>query len=89
MTASESQHWTRALLIALLLGFVAGSLALAYVTVEHWLQHLLWETLPELLGAESGEGAQWYLVLLLPAAGGLSCSLEGGASASRTGSLRR
>ena len=71
MTASESQHWTRALLIALLLGLVAGSLGLAYVTVEHWLQHLLWETLPELLGAESGEGAQWYLVPLLPAAGGL------------------
>jgi H+/Cl- antiporter ClcA len=70
VTTSESQHWVRSLGVALGLGLVAGTLGLAYVTVEHWLQHFLWTEIPELLGAAEGD-VQWWLVLLLPAAGGL------------------
>jgi H+/Cl- antiporter ClcA len=51
--------------IAIVIGLLAGTGASVFVAVEHHLQVLLWEDLPEALGQE--QAAPWLVVLLLVA----------------------
>jgi H+/Cl- antiporter ClcA len=49
--------------VAIAVGLLAGAGASAFVAVEHHLQSLLWEDLPEALG--QAQAAPWLVVLLL------------------------
>ncbi|NUS53039.1 MAG: hypothetical protein HOQ22_18620, partial [Nocardioidaceae bacterium] len=54
--------------LAALLGIPAALVAIGFLALVHWSQDLLWTDLPDLLGADEPPA---YLVVLLPAVGGL------------------
>ncbi|HET6696146.1 MAG TPA: chloride channel protein [Gaiellaceae bacterium] len=58
--------YLRLILLAALIGIPAALVAAGFLALVHYLQHWLWEELPEALGYSS---PPWYLVLLLPVAG--------------------
>jgi H+/Cl- antiporter ClcA len=81
--AVPTRDLARLALLGALVGLPAGVVAFAFVGAVHALQHLLWDTLPEALGASE---PPWYLVLLLPVVGAALVALarrlpgEGGPS---------
>jgi H+/Cl- antiporter ClcA len=60
--------WTylRLVLLGALVGIPAAFVAVGFLGLVHYLEHWLWDELPEALGHSS---PPWYLVLLLPTAG--------------------
>lgn len=58
------------LLWAGVIGLAAAAGAVAFTTVEHWLQHWLWHSLPERLGWE--EPAWWWVIAILLLGGALT-----------------
>jgi H+/Cl- antiporter ClcA len=58
--------YLRLVLLGALIGVPAALVAAGFLALVHYLQHWLWEDLPDALGHSS---PPWYLVLLLPAAG--------------------
>lgn len=58
----------RLTVLGALVGVPAGLVAFAFVSLVHLLESLLWTTLPESLGAD---GPPWWLVVGLPALGGV------------------
>jgi H+/Cl- antiporter ClcA len=65
---SEPNAWTylRLVLLGALIGIPAAFVAAGFLGLVHYLQHWLWEDLPDALGHSS---PPWYLVLFLPVAG--------------------
>lgn len=53
----------RLLVLSAIIGIAASSAAVLFVTVEHWLQHVLWEGLPEQFGWQ--EPAAWWVLAVL------------------------
>jgi H+/Cl- antiporter ClcA len=51
------------LLWAGVIGLVAAAGAVAFTTVEHWLQHWLWQSLPDRFGWD--EPAWWWVIAIL------------------------
>lgn len=47
----------------LVIGVLSGLLLAGITEVAHWLEHILWDTLPESLGV-SADGAMWIIVIL-------------------------
>lgn len=72
MTASSPQSqvhgWTylRLVLLGALIGAPAALVAAGFLGLVHYLQHWLWDDLPDALGYSS---PPWFLVLLLPVVG--------------------
>jgi H+/Cl- antiporter ClcA len=64
--AVPTRDLARLALLGALVGVPAGVVAFAFVGAVHALQHLLWDVLPEALGASE---PPWYLVLALPVVG--------------------
>jgi chloride channel protein, CIC family len=66
--ASEVTAWTylRLVLLGALIGIPAALVSAGFLGLVHYLQHWLWEDIPDALGHSS---PPWYLVLLLPVAG--------------------
>ncbi|HNE88792.1 MAG TPA: chloride channel protein [Actinomycetota bacterium] len=58
---------------AVVVGVLAGVAVIAYLTVEHWLQGLLWDDVPEALG---GTPAWWVFGVLLVGAVGVWLALK-------------
>ena len=58
--------YTRLLLLGALIGIPAALVAVGFLGLVHYLQHWLWDDLPDALGYSS---PPWFLVLLLPVAG--------------------
>jgi H+/Cl- antiporter ClcA len=67
MTEQEQggREVARVLGLAGLVGFGAGLAAVAYLSVEHGLDHLVWTSVPELFGWS--EPAAWWVALVLVA----------------------
>jgi H+/Cl- antiporter ClcA len=65
---SEITAWTylRLVLLGALIGVPAAFVAAGFLGLVHYLQHWLWDELPDALGHST---PPWYLVLLLPVAG--------------------
>jgi H+/Cl- antiporter ClcA len=53
----------RLLVLAAIIGLVAAAGAVLFVAVEHWVEHLLWDVIPEELGWE--EPAGWWVITVL------------------------
>ena len=62
----SGRAYLRLVLLGALIGIPAALLAALFLAFVHELEHLLWEDLPEELGADS---PPWYLVVGLPVAG--------------------
>jgi H+/Cl- antiporter ClcA len=58
--------YLRLVLLGALIGVSAAFVAAGFLGLVHYLEHWLWDDLPEALGHSS---PPWYLVLLLPVAG--------------------
>jgi H+/Cl- antiporter ClcA len=65
---AEVSPWAylRLVLLGALIGIPAAFVAAGFLGLVHYVQHWLWDELPEALGHAS---PPWYLVLLLPIAG--------------------
>jgi chloride channel protein, CIC family len=65
----EPSAWTylRLVVLGALIGIPAAFVAVGFLGLVHYLQHWLWEDLPNALGHSS---PPWYLVFFLPVAGG-------------------
>jgi H+/Cl- antiporter ClcA len=65
----EPSAWAylRLVLLGALVGIPAAFVAAGFIALVHYLQHWLWEDLPDALGHSS---PPWYLVLFLPVVGG-------------------
>jgi len=64
--------YLKLVLLGAAIGIPAALLATLFLAVVHWLEHLLWTDLPTALGADT---PPWYLVVGLPALGGLIVGL--------------
>lgn len=53
----------RLLLLAAAVGLVAAAGAVAFVAAEHWVEHVLWDVVPEQFGWQ--EPAGWWVVTVL------------------------
>jgi H+/Cl- antiporter ClcA len=53
----------RLILLAAVVGLVAAGGAVLFVTAEHWVEHFLWEVVPEQLGWQ--EPAGWWVIAVL------------------------
>jgi H+/Cl- antiporter ClcA len=64
----DPSAWTylRLVLLGAFVGIPAAFVAAGFLALVHYLQHWLWEDLPDALGHAS---PPWYLVLLLPVVG--------------------
>lgn len=62
---AQPRDATRLLGLATLVGISAGLAAVVYLAVEHSLDHLVWDVVPEQLGWS--EPAAWWVVLVLAA----------------------
>ena len=63
----QGREVVRLLGLAALVGLGAGLAAVAYLSVEHGLDHLVWDSVPEQFGWS--EPAAWWVVLVLVAGG--------------------
>jgi H+/Cl- antiporter ClcA len=66
--ASEPSAWTylRLVVLGALIGIPAAFVAAGFMGLVHYLQHWIWEDIPDALGHSS---PPWYLVLFLPVLG--------------------
>ena len=65
---SQVSPWTylRLVLLGALIGVPAALVAVAFLGLVHYLQHWIWDDLPDALGYSS---PPWFLVVLLPVVG--------------------
>jgi hypothetical protein len=68
LTAVLTSRGYRALLaISALIGIPVALVAFGFLALVHWLEHVVWESLPETLGMS--EPAGWYAIVVLTLAG--------------------
>jgi H+/Cl- antiporter ClcA len=68
LTAVLTSRGYRALLaISALIGVPVALVAFGFLALVHWLEHVVWESLPETLGMS--EPAGWYAIVVLTLAG--------------------
>lgn len=71
--APDPKAIPRLLGASVVVGLLAGAAVIAYLTVEHSLQSLLWDTVPEALG---GTPAWWVFAVLIVGAVGVWLALK-------------
>jgi len=64
----RGREYLKLVLFGAVIGIPAALLATVFLAVVHWLEDLLWTTLPLQLGAEE---PPWYLLLVIPVVGAL------------------
>lgn len=64
--ALSAWGYLRLILLGALIGIPAALLAAGFLGLVHYIEHWLWDDLPDALGYSS---PPWYLILLLPAVG--------------------
>ena len=68
----RGRAYLKLVLLGAAIGIPAALLATVFLAVVHWLEDLLWTTLPAQLGVEE---PPWYLLLLLPVVGAVVVAL--------------